>query len=94
MSNRIGTNFIGSSDLETSVANQEIIPDAPESWTIGYKFYKFEFVNDQICHIKINNGDAIYLRASQGFNSNEIDGKIESFKIVENDITFTWIGYY
>jgi hypothetical protein len=92
---RKGNGFLGSAELETSVANAEILPEAPEAWTNDlYTFYKFDFYNDQICTVKINGGDAIYLRAGQGFNSDIGDADIISFKIVEDNITYNWFGCY
>jgi len=82
---RLGSSFIGSSDLQTSTSNMEIIP-------INTDAYKFSFVNDQICHVKINGKNPIYLRALQGFESDETDKEIRSFIIVEVNITFNFIG--
>jgi len=81
ISNYYGTVIKGSTSLLTSVANAEIIPD-------GFSFVDFELFNDQICHISINGGDYIYIRASQGI---KIDSS-SSIKIQEAGITFTWIG--
>ena len=75
--------FIGSAALETSVAAQEIIP------TIQYGvIYDFEMLNDQACHISVNGGSYIYLRAEQGI---QLD-MVTSLKIQENNITFNWVG--
>ncbi len=82
---QVGIKFIGSSVLQTSTANEEIIPDK----TI---LYKFSFMNDQDCTVKINKGSPIFLRSGQGFSMNEIDAFISSFVIVEPNITFNWIG--
>lgn len=88
--------YKGSDNLQTSIANQEIIPNAPEGWTINYSFYKFQFLNDQNCHIIINGEDPIFIRANQGFAMNNIDkdSKITSFQVVENNITFNWFGHF
>ncbi len=92
---RKGNGFLGSAALETSVANAEIVPSAPADWTDDlYTFYKFDFYNDQDCTVKINGGNAIFLRAGQGFNSDVTDADITSFKIVENNITYNWFGCY
>lgn len=85
--------FKGSADLQTSTANQEIIPTSPADWTIGYQFSKFSFVNDQDCHVKINGGDSIFVRANQGIEHDNEKDPIKSFVIVESAITFNWVGY-
>ena len=89
-----GSGYIGSSALETSVANAEIIPSAPAIWTQGYKIYKFAFYNTEACSIKINNGDAIYLRAGQGISIDQNDKMIENFCICENNIHYNYIAGY
>ena len=94
MSYKIGNGYIGSDSIQTSVANQEIIPASPLGWTHGYSLYKFSFINDQDCTIKINNGNPIFLRMNQGFNTEKEDAPITSFKIVEGQKTFSWIGAY
>jgi hypothetical protein len=87
--------YVGSSNLQTSVANQEIISLPPVTWYYKtYLFYKFEFFNDQDCHIIINNTTPIFVRALQGFSSCTPDNGISSFKIVEDGITFNWVGEY
>jgi hypothetical protein len=81
ITNYKGTSILGSSALQTSVANQEIIP-------ANKSLVNFELVNDQICTISINGGTAIYIRANQGI----LIDVIKSCKIVEAGITFNWIG--
>ncbi len=92
MGYRYGSNYIGSSDPTTSTSNQEVIPTKPENWSRGYNLYRFSFQNDQDCHVKINGGDQIYLRANQGFNSSEVDAPINSFVVVESGIVYNWLG--
>jgi hypothetical protein len=95
---RIGNDYIGTPDImTTSSPNSEIIPSPPAelNWTQGYKLYKFSFSNpNQACHVKINGGSPIYLSASQGFEMDESDDPIESFIIVENGISYNFIGCY
>jgi hypothetical protein len=79
--NRYDQVVLGSSALQTSVADEEIIPT-------GKTIINFELVNDQICTIKINGGAAIYVRANQGINI----PIVKSCKIVEDNKTFSWIG--
>ena len=73
--------FEGSSDLQTSVANTEIL-------TSAVRYTDFQFLNDLACHVLINNGNPIYLRANQGFTASVIN----SLKVVESGISFNWIG--
>lgn len=91
MGYRIGSGYIGSSELQTSIANQEIIPTRENGRP--YNCYKFAFMNDQACTILINKSiTPILLRSGQGFSISEIDSPIHSFKIVESGITFNFIG--
>ena len=93
---RIGSGYLGSSSLETSVANAEIIPTPPSSlkWTIGYKLYKFSFINTQACTVKINNDNIIYLQANQGLNIDQNDKEITNFCICEDNVNYTWVGAF
>jgi hypothetical protein len=95
---RIGNGYIGSSDLQTtSTTNTECIPSPPSNlnWTQGYNIYKFSFMNyDTNCHIIINNGNPIFLKANLGFEMDEDDKPITSFKIVESGITYSFIGCF
>lgn len=79
--NYYGTSVKGSSALQTSIAEQEILP-------VGLRFANFELMNDQICSITINGGDYIYLRANQGISI----PVCYSCKILQNNITLNWIG--
>jgi hypothetical protein len=51
-------------------------------------------MNDQDCHVKINGGDQIFLRAGQGWQMDQNDKPISSFIIVDSTITFNWFGAY
>jgi hypothetical protein len=73
--------WVGSANLQTSVAGQEILPE-------GMRLFDFKLTNDQICHVSINGGDYIYLRANQGISTT----LTYSVKIQEAGITFNWIG--
>lgn len=95
MGNRVGHSFLGSSSLQTSIANQELVPIAPEDWINSHlSFYKFSFDNDQECTIKVNGGNLLFLKAGQGFESTEVDAPIHSFIVVTAGVTFNWIGAY
>lgn len=91
----MGNGYLGSSEILTSTANQDITPTAPENWSSNkYKFYKFSFINKQACKIKINGGYPIHLEANQGFESAKEDKAIESFVIVDAGIQYSFIGAY
>lgn len=82
---RQGTRFLGSDEIKTSVANEELVPQ-------GKYFYKFSFVNENDCTVIINNEEPIFLKEGFGFSTNEVDPNISSFVIVESGIEFFWIG--
>lgn len=89
-----GIGYLGSNQIETSVANQQVIPNPPSNlnWTMGYSLYKFSFRNYDQCTIIINNETELFLDAGDGFEMNEIDKPITSFVIVESGIRFNWRG--
>jgi hypothetical protein len=91
---RIGEGYLGSPDIMVSAANQEVVPTAPVSWTLPYQLYKFSFYNTEVCHVSINGGDWIYLKAGQGFNSELNDANITSFKIQEAGIHYNFIAAF
>lgn len=80
ITNYKGTVLLGSEILETSVANVEIIPT-------DKKALNFAFMNDGDCTVIVN-GKTLFLRAGQGL----FVPKVASFKIVENAITYNWVG--
>ncbi|MCY7948992.1 hypothetical protein P8891_11265 [Bacillus atrophaeus] len=94
MSLRFGSGYIGSPSIETSTSNHEVIPSPPSNWTMKYSLYKFSFSNEQECHVSINGGSPIYLRAGQGFQMDIKDQPIMSFKIFEPDIAYNYMGAY
>lgn len=95
MSYRIGSGFLASPGLETSVANLEVIPSPPPSWTVGYSLYKFTLMNDDDCRVLLNNDpNPKFIRAGQGLNISEIDVPITSLKFIESGVTFNWFGAY
>lgn len=79
--------YIGSPSIETSTANQEIIPQ-------NYSFHKFSFINYQTCTVKINDSLPIYLAEGQGFGCDVNDTRIKSFVIIESGIQYNWVGAY
>jgi hypothetical protein len=57
---RIGSGVLGSPNIQTSTANQEIVPVPPVEWSnTKYSIYKLNFYNMGDCHMKINGGDPI-----------------------------------
>ena len=81
----IGNGYIGSPNLETSTLNMELIPNK-------IILYRLTLMNDQDCHISINDSDWIFIRGGQGFSTEPDDDNLHSFKIQETGITFNWIG--
>jgi len=79
--NYYGTQIHGSSELQTSISNEEIIPS-------GSRYTDFSLYNDQDCHISINGGNYIFLRASQGLELYVVS----SLKIQEDNINFNWLA--
>lgn len=87
-----GNNYLGSPTIQTSTANQELVPVKPPKWTVGYAIKKMSFDNKDNCTIVINNEARIFLEAGQGFESTYDDPIIYSFKIVESGIKFNFIA--
>ena len=81
ITNYYGSVLKGSANLQTSVAEQEII-------ATDDRFTDFSLLNNQDCHISINGGDYIFVRANQGLELYVVN----SIKIQEAAITFNWIG--
>lgn len=89
-----GNGYLGSSTLQTSTANQELIPLKPNNWSSGYKVRKFSFINRQTTQIIINKETTLFLDANQGFEMDESDEPITSFVIVSSGVVFNWIASY
>lgn len=96
MGNKVGIGYVGSSDIQTSSAMQNIVPSPDASWNTGYKLYKFSFVNPtQDCHVYINgSSQQIFIPVGQGFEIDSTDAPISSFVIKESGISFSWIGAF
>jgi len=87
--------IIGSTALETSQANAEIVPSPPITWVnVVYAFKEFELLNDQDCTLIVDGSDPIFLRANQGFKYFSEFNRIKSVKIVEAGVTYNWMGIY
>jgi hypothetical protein len=77
--NYLGTVVCGSADLQTSTAGAEILDS---------KYINFDLYNDADCHIKVNGGSYIFIRALQGISVEVAN----SIKIQESGKKFNWIG--
>jgi len=91
---KYGIGYFGSTEIELSTANQEVIPAMVATVYVSAEngrcvFTDFSFVNTEVCHVKINDSLPIFLDAGQGFDSGSY---INSFIIVEDGIHYNWIG--
>lgn len=94
MSQRLGNGYVSSQGVETSTANQEIIPVQPGSDN-NYNLYKFSFLNKTgSTYATINETDTIFIHEGLGFEVSEVDAPIFSFKIHSADVEFLWIGAF
>ena len=95
---QVGAGYFGTSSVQTSVANADIIQSfKPSSFTTAINFaaYKFTFANQAACTILINDSIVpIYLDANQGFDIGVEDAPIYSFKIVQGGIAYNCVGAY
>ena len=90
---RLGSGYLGSSDILKSNANEEVIPMRPEGHTVPYSFYKFTFSNpNQPCRVRINGGAPIYIDTGNGVSIDYVDAPIWSFIILEPDIDYNWFA--
>lgn len=89
-----GRGYLGSKKIESSVANENIIPEPPESWSMKYLLVKFSLMNYEACTIRINEETEVFLGAGQGFNTDRDDSKIYSIEILESGIDYNWVGAY
>lgn len=93
---RIGSGFIGTPSVQTSTANHDVISDVPnpDPHKTTTVLYKFSFLNQADCSVKINGGDPIFIPANKGWNTEVYDATITSFVIVESGISYNWAGSY
>ncbi len=98
---RYGSGYIGSENLQTSIAMQEVMPNLTHDGLRLNSLYSFAFVNTESCHVIINGkkgtgegGVTIYLAEAQGFSTVLGDSPIHSFIVVESGIHFNWLGAY
>jgi len=91
---RQGAGYLGSNKIEVSTSLQEIIPNAPEKWTIPYTMYKLSFRNYDPCTVVLNHKTELFLDAGDGFEMDDRDNPITSFIIKESGVRFNWRGGY
>jgi len=95
---QIGAGYFGSQEVLSSTPNQDLIQQhkpADYSSTVTFAAYKFSFVNTSACTVLINDSvTPIYIASAQGFQIEEVDVPIYSFKIVEAGIAYNYIGAY
>ena len=82
ITNYRGGRVVGSSALQTSVAEQEIIPSDVT------RVINFELITDQSCTVSFNGEDAIFIRE----NTRITIPVVNSCKIIEGSKTFSWHG--
>ena len=81
ITNNMGTVIVGSANLQTSVANAEIISS-------DTRVINLSIINNSDCHMIINGSNSIFIRANQGL----LIDVCHSLKIVEAGIVFNWTG--
>lgn len=80
-----GSGFTGSSELQTSVAGQEIISN-------NKQIIRFSIMNQDNCNISVNGGDYVFIPAYYGVNLVPEDFVVQSVKIQQSGIEFNWAG--
>lgn len=93
---RLGNGYKGSSSLMNSgEGNFQVVPPSPDKWTVGYNFYKFEFMTKIAGEVtvKINNEEPILL-SNGHFSIDYIDSPIWSFIVIDPNVDFYWYGAY
>ena len=89
------TGYISSNGLEvTTKPMQDIIPQPPAHWSLGYTFEKFSFYNENACSVIINGKYPITISAGRGFEVGYDDVPIESFVIIEAQTPYEFIASY
>lgn len=91
---KTGNGYVGSSKIETSQGNHEVIPAPPEKWTQGYKIYKMSFKAIDDMSIIINGKSNLFLEKGQKFETEKTDAPITSLVVIERGAKFHWIGAY
>ena len=94
MNQRLGYGYLGTSRVETSSANQEIIPASPSDWTVKYQIHKFSFINYDETNVIINGTTNILLGVNEGFEMSYQDAPIYSFVIVNPNVRYKFIASY
>lgn len=84
----IGSGVVGTATPTESTAAIELVPTTVDN------FKKIVFKNVDICTIKVNGSDPIYLAANQGYQTEIGELLISKFVIVEADVTYTFYATY
>lgn len=88
----MSSTWIGSPNIEVSVAGKNIIPERPDDWSFDYNLKEFTFINYQDCHVLINGSRTpIFIKQEQGIDYSGSQG-ISSFTVVESGIEYNYIG--
>lgn len=85
----VGSGVVGTATPTESTELIELVPTTIDN------FKKIVFKNiDDVCTIKINDSDPIYLAANQGFSTEIGELLVSSFVIVEANKTYTFWATY
>jgi hypothetical protein len=84
----VGSGVIGKSAPTLSTANLELVPATVQN------LKRIVFKNTELCTIKVNGSNPIYLNAGQGFSTEIGELLIYSFVVVEANITYIFHATY
>lgn len=91
---RQGYGYLASDKIEVSTANQEIIPNPPTGWTMGYRVYKLSLKIYDDTNIIINGTTNSFFEAGESFEVELGDPEIHSLVIVNEGVRYRWVGVY
>ncbi|WP_099301839.1 hypothetical protein [Bacillus sp. Marseille-P3800] len=84
------TKFIGSDAIKESVAGEELVPLPPHGYN-PYSLKEFTLQVESDCTVSINDSSPIYVRAGS-LNISKHQADIDSFKIMEDGISYNWMA--
>ncbi len=79
----------GTPTITNNIIGNELLPEPPDNWTTRAIFNYLEITINKGCRLSINNSNPIYFRQGRHVLSH---GKIWSVKIIDVDVSFSWIG--
>lgn len=82
---QFGSRYYGSSEIKTSVAEEEIVPQ-------GVSLYKISLHIENDTTVSINDSEPIFLKGGMGFSSEQNDAMIWSLKILDDGVSYFWVG--